>query len=229
MTIRLTTVWLATLLTLVCTVSFAGDRESGRGERATSTSKVVPSKENARSSTAPTTTAPETKASRTEPTAAKPVQSDSSATYVAKAPQAGEQINWHVISGGGGEAVSANYALSGTLGQTAVGFSSSPNSQCLAGFWQDFGNGGGSCCVGRVGNANGLGGDEPTIGDISVLIDAKFITGTCDGIIACLSEADINQSGGSNPTCNDITIGDISMLIDYLFITGPTLGLHNCL
>ena len=85
------------------------------------------------------------------------------------------------------------------------------------------------CCVGRVGNANGAGGDEPTIGDVSVLIDAKFITGTCDGILSCLAEADINQSGGISPTCDDITIGDISILIDYLFITGPTLGLPECL
>ena len=85
------------------------------------------------------------------------------------------------------------------------------------------------CCVGRVGDANGLGGDEPTIGDVSVLIDAKFITGTCDGVLPCLTEADINQTGSIDPTCDDITIGDISLLIDYLFITGPTLGLPDCL
>jgi len=85
-----------------------------------------------------------------------------------------------------------------------------------------------SCCVGRVGDANGSGDDEPTIGDISVMIDAKFITGDCAGIIACLPEADINQSGGSSPTCDDVTIGDISILIDYLFITGNTLILPDC-
>jgi uncharacterized protein (TIGR02145 family) len=76
------------------------------------------------------------------------------------------------------------------------------------------------CCVGRVGDANGSGIDEPTISDISAMIDAKFISGTCDGILNCLTEADVNQSGGANPTCNDITIGDISNLIDYLFIGG---------
>ena len=86
-----------------------------------------------------------------------------------------------------------------------------------------------SCCMGRVGDANGAGGDEPTIGDVSTLIDAKFISGSCDGIVPCLAEGDINQSGGSQPTCDDITIGDISTLIDYLFITGSTLGLPNCL
>ena len=80
-----------------------------------------------------------------------------------------------------------------------------------------------------MGDANGLGGDEPTIGDVSTMIDAKFISGYCVGVIACPSEADINQSGGLDPTCDDITIGDISTLIDYLFITGPTLGLADCL
>ena len=87
---------------------------------------------------------------------------------------------------------------------------------------------GNDCCVRRVGDANGSGDDEPTIGDVSLLIDAKFITGTCDGILGCLTEADVNQSGGVNPVCDDITIGDISILIDYLFITGPDLGLPAC-
>ncbi len=75
------------------------------------------------------------------------------------------------------------------------------------------------CCSGSItGDANGLGGDEPTIGDVAVMIDAKFITGTCEGLIACLQEADINQSGGCNPTCDDITIGDISSLVFCLFM-----------
>jgi hypothetical protein len=85
------------------------------------------------------------------------------------------------------------------------------------------------CCYDRVGDANRSGGDEPTIGDVSVMIDAKFITGTCLGIIECLQEADINKSGGHVPTCDDVTIGDISILIDYLFITGPELGLPYCM
>jgi len=85
------------------------------------------------------------------------------------------------------------------------------------------------CCVGRVGDANGQGGDEPTISDISTLIDALFISGN-PGVIDCLAEADVNQSGGSDPRPEDITISDISTLIDYLFITGPeTATLSDCL
>ena len=86
------------------------------------------------------------------------------------------------------------------------------------------------CCVGRVGDANGIGGDEPTISDITAMIDAKFISPEhCEDWLTCVQEADINQSGGLTPTCEDITIGDIAILIDYLFITGSSLGLPDCL
>jgi len=35
-----------------------------------------------------------------------------------------------------------------------------------------------------------------------------------------LAECDVNQSGGTNPTCNDITISDIQILVNQLFISG---------
>jgi hypothetical protein len=82
------------------------------------------------------------------------------------------------------------------------------------------------CCLGRVGDANGLGGDEPTISDVSTMVDMLFIS---EQTVACLAEADINQSGGADPTPEDITISDISILVDYLFITGEDLGLNDCL
>ena len=76
------------------------------------------------------------------------------------------------------------------------------------------------CCTGKIGDVNNDHADVPTIGDISMLIDALFITGNCTKI-ACIAEADANQSGGANPTCAALTIGDVSILIDCLFITGP--------
>jgi hypothetical protein len=85
------------------------------------------------------------------------------------------------------------------------------------------------CCQGRVGDANASGEDEPTIGDVSAIIDALFITGNVTPIEICVDEADINQSGGDFPFFTDVTIGDVSILIDYLFITGPSLGLGDCL
>ncbi|MEW5794820.1 MAG: thrombospondin type 3 repeat-containing protein [Candidatus Zixiibacteriota bacterium] len=84
------------------------------------------------------------------------------------------------------------------------------------------------CCVARVGDANGSGDDEPTIGDVTTMIDALFIGGDF-GVIPCLAEADINQSGGAEPQAEDISIGDITMLIDYLFISGSSVGLPDCL
>ncbi len=90
------------------------------------------------------------------------------------------------------------------------------------------GTGDACCCFDRVGDANGLGGDEPTIGDVSVMIDALFISGNPE-IVICLAEGDVNQSGGVAPSSADLTIGDVSVLIDYLFITGPSLGLGDCL
>jgi hypothetical protein len=146
-----------------------------------------------------------------------------------KGPESGEQINWQVIAGGGQtDAASDNYRMGGTIGQLASGFGSSTSHNLYHGFWQIESTAEG-CCIGRVGDANGIGGDEPTIGDISVMIDALFISGTCEGVIPCVAEADINQSGGANPICDDITIGDISILIDYLFITGSSLGLPDYL
>lgn len=79
------------------------------------------------------------------------------------------------------------------------------------------------CCAGRVGDVNALGGDEPTIGDISALIDLLFISGARPD---CLEESDVNLSGTQIAPpldWDDITIGDISMLIDYIFISQPTL------
>ena len=84
------------------------------------------------------------------------------------------------------------------------------------------------CCCGRVGDANGTSDDEPTIGDVAALINMLFICGADCGVM-CPAEADANQSGGLNPTQEDITISDVSYLVDYLFITGPSLGLPSCL
>jgi hypothetical protein len=89
-----------------------------------------------------------------------------------------------------------------------------------------------SCCSVRVGNANGEGEypDEVTLADIMLLVDVKFLSGDCSKI-ACLPEADVNQDGGAEPSCDDhVTLSDIMYLVDFLFITGPELGtLPECL
>ena len=67
---------------------------------------------------------------------------------------------------------------------------------------------------------------QPTLGDISTLIEALFIAAS-EEPIDCITEADVNQSGGASPTFDDITLGDISVLISYLFINGPYDEVNN--
>ncbi len=83
------------------------------------------------------------------------------------------------------------------------------------------------CCTGVVGDVNMSGDADPTIGDVSLLIDALFIS-TDLSMLECLTEADVNQSGGADPQESDITIGDVSMLIDLLFISVDLSLLPEC-
>jgi hypothetical protein len=45
-------------------------------------------------------------------------------------------LNWDVLANGGGELASASYRLQSTLGQNAIGTSTSPSFSLHAGFWQ---------------------------------------------------------------------------------------------
>jgi C1A family cysteine protease len=129
------------------------------------------------------------------------------------------------------EAVAADFDGDADIDIASVSFSGQEVSVLLNNACTDGGAGGSiceGCCMGRVGDANGNGVDEPTIGDVSTLIDAMFIS-TDFSIIPCLAEADINQSGGIDPQPADVTIGDVSYLIDYLFIAGVSLGLPDCM
>jgi hypothetical protein len=121
-----------------------------------------------------------------------------------------------------------------------AGYTTSGDFPVTAGSYDDSYNGGDKdayavrlemyepCCLGRVGDANDSGEDEPTIGDVTTLIDALFIAGD-PSMLQCPAESDINQSGGILAYPEDITIGDVSYLIDYLFISGASIGLPNCL
>ena len=72
------------------------------------------------------------------------------------------------------------------------------------------------CCTGIVGDADNDGAYEPTLGDIMTMVDHLFISGAP---IVCYAEADVDQSGGTNPGSSDLTLVDIMMLVDYLFIS----------
>jgi hypothetical protein len=158
-----------------------------------------------------------------------PAQTDDPSD-VSQNPSAGEQLSWWVLGGGGTSAMSTNYILNGTVHQTAVATVVSDSYRVYHGFWQSFETAG--CCVGRVGDANGEGDypDEISLGDIMLLVDVKFVSGDC-GKLPCIEEADANQDGGPDPTCEDnVTLGDIMSLVNFLFIAGPENAiLPDCL
>lgn len=124
-------------------------------------------------------------------------------------------INWFVIAAGGGSGTSTNYAMNGTVGQTAVGMGSSTNYLINSGFWQNFGGGG--CCVGTRGDANGDGSVTPNILDLNFLINYIFRLSGNPG--PCLDESNVN--GDTFPLPN---ILDLNILINYIFRLGPLPG-----
>jgi hypothetical protein len=80
-----------------------------------------------------------------------------------------------------------------------------------------------SCCEGKVGDVNGLDGDEPTLGDIMLLVGYLFVDGKQPD---CLEEADVNQSGTMfEPPLDwaDVTLADIMYLVAHVFIDGTPL------
>lgn len=135
-----------------------------------------------------------------------------SAQPSAVAPTAGEQIKWQVISGGGGRGTSTSYILNGTLGQTAAGPGTSASYKINQGYWQNFGSG--SCCVGKRGNVNMVGGID--LSDLSALV--SYLTGG-SFVPPCTDAANVNGAGG-------VDLSDLSSLVSYL--TGGSFVLVDC-
>jgi hypothetical protein len=131
-------------------------------------------------------------------------------------PKAGEEINWQVLSSGGGTSSDGSLTLSGTLGQVAVGLSSDGSQDIHHGYWQDFSS------PFLCGDANGSGYMD--IDDIIFVIDYMFTGGPAP---VPLATADVNCSG-------DIDMDDIVYMIDYMFTGGRDLcdpdddGIPDC-
>jgi len=133
--------------------------------------------------------------------------------------KAGEEINWQVISGGGSiNGISANYILSGTLGQTATGTGSFASYAVLHGFWQGFEGSGGNCCIdwGLPGDAN----DDMAINLLDVLQIIAFVyqdpIGEPPNPHGCDALMDCNGDGPDleNPTINLL---DILAMIEHVY------------
>jgi len=119
---------------------------------------------------------------------------------------AGEQIKWQVISGGGAiNGSSANYKLSGTVGQTAVGTGSSTGYTIGHGFWQSFGD-----CDCRPGDANGDG--VVNVGDAVYNITYVFKMGSPPTPYP-------KCSGDANGDCS-ANVGDGVYTISFVFKGG---------
>lgn len=119
----------------------------------------------------------------------------------------GEQIDWYVIGGGGGTMSSANYSLSGTIGQTAVGSISSANYSINQGYWQSFSGSSVGCTLRGDANCNGT----VNIADMTYMVSYLFN----GGVPPCLmTHGDVN--------CDDnINITDMTYMVNYLFGGGP--------
>ncbi|MDD3731774.1 MAG: PKD domain-containing protein [candidate division Zixibacteria bacterium] len=75
------------------------------------------------------------------------------------------------------------------------------------------------CCEGVTGDAD-CSDNEPDISDITRLISFLYLQGS---ELCCVAEADVDTSGGSNPTVSDVDIADITFLIAHLYLDGRAL------
>ncbi len=170
----------------------------------------------------PTTTQSTTPQTETTPT---PVESNSIRTVTemqatTAQPMAGEQIKWQVLSGGGVTSSSPGYILGATIGQTAVGVTTSTGYTMQNGYWQDWDSFVTSCCIGTTGNVNKSVSETPDLSDLSLLI--AFLTVTPKPTLPCLPEANVNASVAATPD-----LSDLSLLIAFLTVT-PKPTLPNC-
>lgn len=132
----------------------------------------------------------------------------------------GEQINWWVLSSGGGSGSSTNYAVNGTIGQIAVGLATSTNYIVKHGYWQDFLTGPPTCCLNNRGNANNDPEDKANVSDVTYLVSWLFGIPTGPEPV-CIEEANAN----SDPE-EKANVSDITYLTAWLFgiPTGPEPG-----
>lgn len=131
---------------------------------------------------------------------------EQTATSIASAPAAGEQIKWRVVGSGATIAAGSGFKLTGTLGQAASGQASSLAHRLNTGFWQNFTDGQPPCLCG---DANGSG--SINISDAVFVINYIFAGGAAPDPI-CLGDA--NGTGGVN-------ISDAVYIINFIFAGGP--------
>ena len=118
------------------------------------------------------------------------------------------EINWQVVSSGGGASSSMSYDVTTTVGQPVVGSGSSDSYGVNHGFVQPLGG----CCVLR-GDVDHSGVPPVDIADLVYLVDFMFNSGPEP---ECFDEGDVDGSGVEH-----IDIADLVYLVDFMFNAGP--------
>jgi len=126
----------------------------------------------------------------------------------------GEQINWQVLSSGGGKGTSTNFMINGTLSQTSVGTGLSTNFVLGHGFWQAFGGGIPGCCLVRGDVATPIDGNV-LVNDLVFMVNYLFKGGASPD---CLDAGDV-----ATPLDGNILVNDLVFLVNYLFKGGQLL------
>ena len=123
--------------------------------------------------------------------------------------KSGEEINWQVVSAGGG--TSTDFILNGTAGQTATGNEGTTSFILFSGYWQE--NYREPCCDKPGDASNNM---LVNILDVTFLIGYLYRGGPAP---PCMPEGDANGDGRIN-------ILDINRIIGYLYMMGgpPVCG-----
>jgi hypothetical protein len=122
----------------------------------------------------------------------------------------GEKLNWQVVTASGGIASGGGFKLSSSLGQTAVGKSTSSSFHLVHGFLQNFGTTVAPCT--RCGDADGNG--TANISDVVFIISFIFAHGLAPG--DCNLPMGLGDANGSG----SVNISDAVFLIAYIFAGG---------
>jgi hypothetical protein len=149
-------------------------------------------------------TAPVVTEQQSAPEPATSKQESTPAAAPAKDPRSGEQINWWVVSGGGGQSTMGSFILGSTIGQTAVGTSSIGSLELHSGFWQNFGE---SHLCGDVDGTK-----QVDIADAVYLVN--YIFGGGPEPLPFKMNGDVDCSGL-------VDIADAVYLVNYIFGGGP--------
>jgi CSLREA domain-containing protein len=138
-------------------------------------------------------------------------------TVVLAAPQAGFDLGWYAIPGGGGRASSAYYTVDGSVGQPAAGGLSSADFRLDAGFWPGIGaepptpSPTGSPSPTPTGSPSPTPTSTPTGGPSLVVNTTDDVDdGTCDAAHCSLREAlsAADASPGADTVTFDIPMSD---------------------